>query len=255
MKEKIIATNIQAYKISDTDCENLCLKAKAYGIGKILVGPSSLPLVFRMLEGSGVEVCASIAYPSGAFFAEAKAGEITELEQLYPQLSAYYAVMAVGRFLSGYEAEARAEMEAVKKAAGQKAVYIVTEAKLLSGEQMQKLCGMAADAGIEGIVDTTGFAPYDIPFPAAEDTARLVKAANGSVKVICNSSIDTPEKAAAALEAGADRRRRYRRKHRRVYKQLTSAQHIAAAFFRSCQSGRQSKIKLGRRRLIKWASM
>ena len=204
MKEKIIATNIQAYKISDTDCENLCLKARAYGIGKVLAGPSSLPLVFSMLEGSGIEVGASIAYPSGAYFAEAKAGEIEELEKVYPQLAAYYVVMALGRFLSGYEDEAREEMEAVKKAAGDKSVYIITEAKLLSDEQMRMLCEYAAASGIDGIVDTTGFAPYDVPFPSAKDTARLVKAANGSIKILSNSAIDTPDKAAAALKAGAD---------------------------------------------------
>jgi deoxyribose-phosphate aldolase len=69
---------------------------------------------------------------------------------------------------------------------------------------MQTLCGGAAGAGIEGIVDTTGFAAYDVPFPTEEDLRRLVKAAGGKVKVLVNGGIDSVDKARRAIAAGAD---------------------------------------------------
>lgn len=203
IKDKIILSNIQKYKVDDVDCENLCLKAMKYGIKKVLVGPSSVPLVKKLLLGSSVEMGVSISYPAGTYLPEAKAEEVEELAALHPSVSTFYVVMAVGRFLSGYEEEIRQEMSRTVQAAAGKDVYFMVESAIMSEAQLKKVCEMAQEAGVCGIVDTTGFKPYDVPFPTAEDTKQLASASN-TLHVVANGLIETRKEVEDALLAGAD---------------------------------------------------
>lgn len=204
IKDKIIYTNIQEYKVDDGDCQNLCLKSILYGVSKVLVCPSSVEGVQEMVKGKNVEMGVAISYPSGAYFPEAKEDELREMVALFPALHSVYAVMAVGRFLSGYEKETMEEMQLIKKAAGSRKTYIFTETSVLGDAQLKKICDIAVDCGINGIVSSTGFMPYDVPLPTTEDLKRLALAAGGRLQVIANGMIDTFEKAQQALDAGAD---------------------------------------------------
>ena len=48
--DKIEYSNIQLYEAGDVQIENLVLKAARAGMGTIVVGPSALPLVNRMIK-------------------------------------------------------------------------------------------------------------------------------------------------------------------------------------------------------------
>ena len=48
--DRLEYSNIQEYRIGDTECENLVLKALQCGIGNIVIGSSALDLVSDMLE-------------------------------------------------------------------------------------------------------------------------------------------------------------------------------------------------------------
>ena len=204
LKDKIILSNVQKYKIDNMDCENLCLKAMKYGIKKVLVGPSSVPLVKKMLRGSGVEIGVTISYPSSAYFPDAKAEEAIEQVKLHPEIAAFYVVMAVGRYLSGYKDEIHEEMKQMKRAAQGREVYFILESTVLNEAQLREIGEMAVENGIAGLVDTTGFKPYDIPFPSDMDREKMLKAAEGKHKVITSGFIDTREEMEQAASLDVD---------------------------------------------------
>lgn len=196
-------SNIQEYKISDTDCENLALKAKLYGFDTIIVMPSALPIMEELLDDTNVKVAVAVAYPSGAYVLEAKMKEIEDIFETGYRFDELYVTLAVGRFLSGYEAEAVEEIKAFVEAARGKTVKLVVEASVMTKEQKKFICDTAEQAGIEYIVASTGFAPYDVPFPTEEDIKELAEAADGRVKIVACGGIDTKDKAIGMIEAGA----------------------------------------------------
>lgn len=202
IEKKIVYTNASAYKTSDADCERLVLGAMAKGMERIFVLPSSLPVVNRT-RTDGIRVAVGVSYPSGAYEQAVKVHEIEDLLCSGEAFDEIYAVLAVGRYLSGYADECRAEMEAMAAAAGEKPVYFIMEAAVMTDGQKKEVVEMAAGAGARGIVASTGFAPYDIKMPGPEDIKTLAEAAAGKLEIIANGGIDSMEKIQDMLRAGA----------------------------------------------------
>jgi deoxyribose-phosphate aldolase len=198
-------SNIQSYKVTDADCENLALKAIVYGFGTVVVGPSSLSAIEEILKGKNIKTAVSIAYPSGAYLLKSKTDEIKELLETKPYIDEFYAVLAVGRFLSGYADETRREIEGIVRAAGKRTVKIVIEAGIMDFTQKKTICDMVAEAGAEYIVASTGFIYYDVPIPTEYDIKELVEVAEGRIKIIACGGVDTADAAIKMLNAGADR--------------------------------------------------
>jgi deoxyribose-phosphate aldolase len=206
--DKMEYSNIQLYEVGDMQCENLALKAMKAGIKTIVVTPSSLPAVNRILgKNSDVKVDVAIAYPSGAYFSYQKVQEIEGLLRDKEHFDEIYVVMQVGKYLSGHPDVMKEEISAVAAAArnGNIPVKLVTEAALLSDEQMKEICDTAAENKLKAIVASTGFLPYDVPLPDTDDNSRLVKTAGGRLEVIACGNITKPDEFLAMLDAGADK--------------------------------------------------
>jgi deoxyribose-phosphate aldolase len=202
---RIDYSNIPLYEVRDADVELMALKAVRYSVGAVVVSPSSLAIADRWLAGSAVKIAVSVSYPSGAYLAEAKQGEIEELLSLGHRIDELYMVMAVGTFLSGHYEQTRKELVMFASAAAGRTTKVVTELAHLSREQRKLLARMAADAGINAIVTSTSFVQYDITLPTAQDVRELVEAAAGEVAVVAAGGINTWSKAREFLDAGADR--------------------------------------------------
>lgn len=203
MKTNIILSNIHQYQVDDAACELLCRRAVAAGVKNVLLGPSSLGMVRKLVCSYNLSLFTSIAYPSGAYFADQKAAEIRELVSLYPEIEGFLAVSAVGRYISGHRNEIAEELRLMKEATCGRKLYYVTEAFLLSDVQLDDLCDLAASADIDGIVSTAGFAPYKIPNPTVELLARLVKAANNRFQVVAGACFAGQKSVEEAFTAGA----------------------------------------------------
>ena len=97
--DRLEYSNIQEYRIGDTECENLVLKALQCGIGNIVIGSSALDLVSDMLEkenNDDIKINIAVSYPSGAYLTEAKVQEIEDLLEIGKKIDGFYAVMQVG---------------------------------------------------------------------------------------------------------------------------------------------------------------
>jgi deoxyribose-phosphate aldolase len=202
---RIDYSNIPVYEVRDADIELLALKAIRDNVGSIVVSPSSLPIASSLLAESSVMIACSVSYPSGAYTLEAKQEEIEELLSLDYKLDEFYMVMAVGRFMSGYFEETQKELEMLAKVAGDKTTKVVTEAGHLSGDHKKRLCVMAAEAGIEYIVTSTSFLPYDITLPTPSDIEELATTAEDSIGIVAAAGIKDWTTAASFFSAGASR--------------------------------------------------
>lgn len=207
LREKLEYSNISEYRIGDTECENLVLKALKCGVETIVVGPSSLNIVTNMLknEKNAPKVCVTVAYPSGAYWKDSKVQEMEGILELGYPIDGFYVVMQVGAYLSGRKDAIQQEMEAFITAANKIPVKLVTELGVLSQSQIEELCKMAIEAGISAIVTSTGFLPYDVT--QADQTAyrQLVKAANGRIEIIANGDIKTKSEVEQLLKLGVDK--------------------------------------------------
>ena len=198
-------SNIQEYKVDDEHCENLAFKAKEAGINTVVIGAASLPIVESIIGDTDIKIAVSVSYPSGAYILKSKVQEIEGLFEIGARFDEIYVVMGVGRYLSGYVEEARKELDAFVKAARGKTVKVVIEAGVMDKKQKKIVCDIAADTGVDYIVSSTDFKPYDVPFPTVQDIKDLKEAAAGRVKIIACGDINTKALVENMLDAGADR--------------------------------------------------
>lgn len=203
--DKVEFSNIQLYEVGDLQIENLVLKAIRTGGRTVVVGPSAVPVVNRLLKPEdGIKVDCALSYPSGAYLTFQKVQEIEDMLEEEMQIDEFYVVMQVGSYLSGHSEEMREELKAIVKAAAGVPVKIVTEISAFDGRQMKEVCDAAADAGVEGVVISADFKPYDIPEPTIEQVREFVQAAAGRFKVIGAGNVTEAKRFLAMLEAGAD---------------------------------------------------
>lgn len=204
--DKIEFSNIQVYEVGDVQIENLVLKAIAAGVSRLVVGPSALPLVNRMLKPeNGVLVDCALSYPSGAYLTFQKVEEIKDMLEEPVHIDEFYSVMQVGTYLSGHADIMWEELKELVKAAGEVPVKVVTEIGVFSREQMEEVCDAAAAAGVKGMVISADFWPYEIPAPTIEQVKTFVECAAGRFEVIGAGKVDNAQRFLDMLEAGVDR--------------------------------------------------
>lgn len=195
IKKTIVYQNISLYEMTDMFCENMALKCMKYGFEKMLVGSSSLNSVYNVLDNEKVKVACSIAYPSGAYILESKCNEIECLDAMGYKVDELYIVPAFSRYLSGYKDEFKSELKILKNKANGRPVHIFVEAGIMENEQMEDVCSIAFNSGIESIVASTGFAKYfSIDPPAYEQIKKMIIASEKKIKVsFCGELTDIKE--------------------------------------------------------------
>lgn len=202
MLKKIILTNIPNYYVTDENCENLYYKALANGIERVIIGPSSMKTI-EGLSSKGVKTGVAIAYPSGTVCPELKAQEIKDCEELSSAADMYFVTAAQGYFMSDHEDNLRQEMK-LCVGVTDKPVYFIIESAEMSEEYMEKLCKVAIEEKVSGIVLSTAFMPYDIKRPDAEEVKRIKKYSGNQLEIIASGVVQTEEQVREMLDAGAD---------------------------------------------------
>lgn len=204
--DKMEFSNIQLYETGDMQIENLVLKAIRAGAGTVVVGPSAVPVVNRMLKKEdNILVDCALSYPSGAYLTFQKVQEIEDMLQEPVHIDEFYIVMQVGTYLSGHAEIMKEELKELVRAAKGTPVKIVTEISVFTKEQMRELCDAAAEAQVKGIVVSADFKPYDIPEPEIGQIKEFVEAANGRFEVIGAGNVTTAKRFLDMLDAGVDR--------------------------------------------------
>lgn len=182
------------------DVARVCAEAREHGIGRVCVNTSRVAQACHWLEDSGAQVVAAVGFPLGAMDADAKR---YETEVAVDSDAQFIEVVAnIGRLKESDHGYVLRELRDVVEAADERPVSVVIEAALLTAAEMERACGVIAEAGAKGIVASTGFEGRNA---RVEDMRRIREIVDESFGIKACGGISDGAAALAMIDAGATR--------------------------------------------------
>lgn len=180
--------------------EKLCAEAAEYHFASVCVNPVYIPLVARLLNGTGVKVCCVVGFPLGAIAPEQKAAEAASCAAMGAE--ELDMVIHIGAAKAGDWALVQRDIEGVVKAAAGRTVKVIIETCLLTDEEKVKACEAAKAAGAHFVKTSTGFSTGGA---TTHDIALMRKTVGPEMGVKASGGIRDYATAMAMIEAGANR--------------------------------------------------
>ena len=183
------------------DVAKLIEEAKAYHFASVCVSPIWVSYVSEALRDTGIKTCTVIGFPQGATPSAVKAFETKQA--VADGADEVDMVIAVGRLKDGDDAYVKADIEAVVRAAGGKALTkVIIETCLLTDEEKRRACLLAKEAGADFVKTSTGFASGGA---TAADVRLMRESVGETMGVKAAGGVRTRADAEAMLAAGATR--------------------------------------------------
>ena len=183
------------------DVAKLIEEAKAYHFASVCVSPIWVSYVSEALRDTGIKTCTVIGFPQGATPSVVKAFETKQA--VADGADEVDMVIAVGRLKDGDDAYVKADIEAVVRAAGGKALTkVIIETCLLTDEEKRRACLLAKEAGADFVKTSTGFASGGA---TAADVRLMRESVGEAMGVKASGGIRSRADAEAMLAAGATR--------------------------------------------------
>lgn len=182
--------------------EKLCAEARANHFATVCINPTWVSLSARLLQSSGVKVCAVVGFPLGATLPEVKAYE-TE-RAIANGASEIDMVQNVGALKSRNHKLVAEDIAAVVQTAHarQASVKVIIEAALLTDEEKVESCALAQSSGADYVKTSTGFGPGGA---TAADVSLMRRVVGSALGIKAAGGIRSAEDARAMIEAGATR--------------------------------------------------
>jgi deoxyribose-phosphate aldolase len=188
---------------SRADIERVCAEARRASFASVCINPFWVRFAKRELEGSPVRVCTVIGFPLGANETETKlseartalAGGATELD----------VVQNIGALRSGELQKVREELKQLADLARSNAALlkVILETALLSGEEKRMSCQLAAEAHVDFVKTSTGFAAGG---GATVEDVKLMRSIVGpGIGVKASGGVRTLAALREMVHAGANR--------------------------------------------------
>mgnify|MGYP000846409495 FL=1 len=183
------------------DVAKLIEEAKAYHFASVCVSPIWVSYVSEALRDTGIKTCTVIGFPQGATPSAVKAFETKQA--VADGADEVDMVIAIGRLKDGDDAYVKADIEAVVRAAGGKALTkVIIETCLLTDEEKRRACLLAKEAGADFVKTSTGFAAGGA---TAADVRLMRESVGEAMGVKAAGGIRSRADAEAMLAAGATR--------------------------------------------------
>ena len=167
-----------------------------------MLAPCWTPLALEILRGSRSHVASAFSFPNGNDSAAMKVAMVHSLVEC--GVMDFDFTANSGFLLSGMEKEFFADLKAVADAARSAGAQtkVILEFGILPGESLRRRAAeLAIEAGIDFLKQSSGFV-NGVP-ATAEDVAFLHGIAAGRARVKASGKINSREKAAALIAAGA----------------------------------------------------
>ncbi len=134
-----------------------CELALRYQVATACVKPYSIPLACSILAGSGVAVCAVIAFPHGNSIPEIKLAEAQHAVQA--GASEIDMVVNIGKVLSADWETVSIEIQAVNRAvvSGGGLLKVIFETDYLEDQHIIRLCQVCSEHGVAFVKTSTGY--------------------------------------------------------------------------------------------------
>lgn len=183
--------------------EQLCREAMAYRFASVCVNPIYVPVVSRLLEGTGVKTCAVVGFPLGANSTQIKVNETREMIRFGAQ--EIDMVLWVGGMKAGQYAWVEEDITRVADACkeGDALLKVILECVLLTDEEKRRACELCFTAGADFVKTSTGFGPGGATVEDVRLMSQLSKPVNVGVKAA--GGIRTYADVMKMIEAGATR--------------------------------------------------
>lgn len=186
---------------SEEAITQLCEEAKKYRFASVCVNPTWVKFCVDQLMDTGVKVAAVIGFPLGTTTPEVKAFETSQVIQ--HGATEVDMVMNVGRLKSKHFNYVLEDIEAVVKAAEDKAIVkVILETGLLTDEEIKEACELCIRAGAHFVKTSTGFGPGGA---TVHDIQLMRKTVGPEFGVKASGGIRDVETATRMVQAGATR--------------------------------------------------
>ena len=189
-------------EVTRADIEAGAAIAAKYSTASYCVQGVNIAQAAKLLEGSGVPVCATVGFPHGAITTAAKAFEAAEATK--NGASEVDMVINVGGLIGGDDELVLEDIRAVASAAhaGGAHLKVILETALLTAEQIVRGCELAEQAGADFVKTSTGFSTAG----ATLENIRLMKATVGDrLRVKASGGVRTVDQVIDFIEAGVSR--------------------------------------------------
>lgn len=200
---KIIDSTLVKPTVTKGEVKKLCEEAMLYGFGCVCVNPVYVKLASKLLEGSKVKVCSTVAFPSGAALPEMKALEADKaVEHGAKELDM---VINIGALKSGDYEYVRRDIAAVvdvKRLDREIIVKVIIETAYLTKEEKIAACKLAKEAGAGFVKTSTGVFGEGA---TVEDVKLMRKTVGEDMGVKAAGGVRTYGDAVAMIGAGASR--------------------------------------------------
>ncbi|MCS7010204.1 MAG: deoxyribose-phosphate aldolase [Anaerolineales bacterium] len=184
------------------DIKRLCAEARQYRFATVCVNPVYVSLARSLLEGSGVGVCAVVAFPLGATLPEDKAYETQRV--IRNGAMEVDMVMNIGALKGQAYGLVLNDILFVAQEAHEHGakLKVILETALLSRREKILACLFARAAGADFVKTSTGFGPGGA---TVEDVALMRRVVGETMGVKASGGIRSWKDARAMIAAGANR--------------------------------------------------
>jgi len=183
------------------DIDKLVEEAKTHQFLGVCVPPFWVKRAQREIGGSDISLVTVAGFPLGYNMTETK---LDEMQRAFDNgADEVDVVWNITSFKTGIP-WTKIEIAKCSKLAHdrQKLVKVILETAYLSDTEIEQACKLCADAGVDFVKTSTGFAPAGA---TAEHVALMKRSVPPTVGIKASGGIKTREKALAMIEAGASR--------------------------------------------------
>ncbi len=198
---RIDYTNLKA-NINLEDVKRLCKESVENHFAAVCIPPVFITDAVKWLEGSDVKVATVVGFPMGYGATSAKVEGIKNAAD--KEADEVDVVMNIAAVKNGRWAFARNDIEAMATTAhlNNKIIKVIIEIGLLTREEIEKVCEICVDAGVDYVKTSTGFLGRGA---TVEDIELLRTLLPAPVKIKASGGIKSRAQADALIRAGADR--------------------------------------------------
>lgn len=198
---KYIEQTVLRPQTNDADIEQLVKEAKKYGFVGICVPPFWVKKAKRELGEAPIQLVTVIGFPLGYNMTEVK---VFETEQAIKDgADEIDVVWSITAFKAGMNWPKIELAKLAKTCHDQERILkVIVETAFLSDDEIVQACRICADAGVDYVKTSTGFAPEG----AQANHIKLMRATlPSSVGIKASGGIKNYDQAVKMIEAGADR--------------------------------------------------
>lgn len=181
------------------EIKTLCDEGMKYQVASVCIPPCYVKMAKEYVENR-LPICTVIGFPNGNMALESKMYETKQAIQ--DGADEIDMVINIGFVKDKKYDEVQREIEAIKKACGDKMLKVIIETCLLTEEEKIKMCQVVTDAKADYIKTSTGFSTGG----ATREDIKLMKEHVGTdVKIKAAGGISSLEDAKEFMKLGAER--------------------------------------------------